>query len=160
MSSRSRVEDRAHRIYDLLALNLTRKFTIGELCSRLDIQDGSTTRAAIRRARDLATEAGFHFPPAVPQNDMTYTVTNLPGDALYPAVQMSRIGRGVRLREQDGIEYMRRERAHVPAELRPVVDMHLSVYDAARTALGTIQQAADDMVVALVRARREQRTSK
>ena len=113
----------------------------------LGIQDGSTTRSAIRRARDIASEAGYHFPPAVPQNDFSYQVTDLAEEALDPALHMARIERGVRRRKEDGIEFMRRERHSLPADLKPVVDMHLTVHDATKRALGEIQKAADDMVV-------------
>lgn len=157
--SRDRVENRAQLIYGYLVTHLGDGFTMPELCSALGITDGSTTRSAMRRARDLATEAGYHLPPAVPQNGMRYMVTNLPGDALDPSLHMARIEAGIRERKEDGIEFMRRERTKLPPDLRPVVDMHLTVYDAAKTALGTIQQAADDMVVGLVKARRENRES-
>lgn len=155
--TRSRVENRAQMVYDFLALHMGEGYTLQELCIELGIDAGSTTRAAIRRARDLAAEAGYHFPPAVPQNGQRYKVTNLPQDALDPSLHMARIETGVRERKEDGIEFMRRERSKLPVDLRPVVDMHLTVYDAARQALGTIQQAADDMVVGLVKARRESR---
>jgi hypothetical protein len=155
--SRGRVENRARKIYDFLVLNLNEGFTIGELCKRCDITDGTTTRSAIRRARDLATEAGYHFPPAIAANEFTYRVTNLAEHALDPSNQMSRIERGVRLRKEDGIEFMRRERKSLPSDLRPVVDMQISMYDATKKALATIQQAADDMVLALIKSRTEGR---
>lgn len=153
--SRTRVENRAQMIYNFLVLRIGEGFELNDLCQSLHIEPGSTTRNAIRRAREIATEAGYHFPPAVPQNGQKYMVTNLPQDALDPSLHMARIEMGVRERKEDGIEFMRRERSKLPPDLRPVVDMHLTVYDAARQALGTIQKAADDMVVGLVKARRE-----
>lgn len=155
--SRNRVENRAHMIYDHLVINMGRKFSMSDLCVSLGITDSATTRSAVRRARDLASESGLHFPPAVPQNGCTYTVTDLPELALDPSLHMARVESGVRARKEDGIEFMRRERHKLPSELRPVVDMHLTVHDAARQALGTIQKAADDMVIGLVKARRETR---
>jgi hypothetical protein len=157
--NRNRVENRAQMIYAHLMLHRNQRFTMPQLCKALGIHDGSTTRTAIRRARGLATEAGYHFPPAVPANGCTYTVTDLPEKALDPSLHMARIETGVRARKENGIEFMRRERNKLPADLRPVVDMHLTIHDAAREALGTIQRAADDMVVNLVKARREQRDS-
>jgi hypothetical protein len=157
--SRNRVENRAQMIYTHLMLHRNETFTMPQLCKALGIHDSSTTRTAIRRARDLATEAGYHFPPAVAANGHTYTVTELPERALDPSLHMARIETGIRERKENGIEFMRRERSKLPADLRPVVDMHLTVHDAARQALGTIQKAADDMVVNLVAARREQRKS-
>lgn len=155
--SRHRVENRAQLLYAHLLAHKGDGFTMPELCKALGIADGSTTRSAVRRARDLATEAGYHFPPAVPANEFRYRVTDLAEHALDPSLHMSRIERGVRVRKEDGIEFMRRERSRLPADLRPVVDMHLTVHDAAQKALGTIQRAADDMVVGLVKARKNQR---
>lgn len=155
--SRSRVENRAQLVYEFLVTHMNEPFTMTELCKELDFNPGSTTTSAVRRAREIATESGLHFPPAVPQNGMSYRVTNLPENALDPSLQMSRIETGVRSRKEDGIEFMRRERRNLPPDLRPVVDMHLTVHDAASKALGTIQKAADDMVVELVKARKKSR---
>lgn len=155
--SRNRVDNRAHLIYNHLVLHIGESFTMPSLCKALRIKDGSTTRAAVNRARDLATEAGYHFPPAVPANGFRYMVTDLPAEALDPSLHMARIESGVRKRKEDGIEFMRRERNKLPGDLRPIVDMHLTIYDTAKQALSTIQKAADDMVVKLVKARRESR---
>lgn len=155
--SRNRVENRAQAIYAFLTLHMGHGYTLVELCHELDIEPGSTTTSALRRARALASEAGYHFPPAIAENNYRYKVTKLAVDAIAPTLQMARVERGVRMRKEDGIEFMRRERSGLPADLRPVVDMHLSVHDAAVKALGTIQAAADDMVLALVDSRRKQR---
>lgn len=157
--SRDRIENRGHAIYEFLTLNLGEGYTLADLCQELGFEPGSTTSAAMRRARDLAAEAGYHLPPAIAENGYEYRVTKLAQDALAPTLQMARVERGVRLRKESGIEFMRRERAGLPPDLRPVVDMHLSVHDAAVKALGTIQAAADDMVVALIEARRADRSA-
>lgn len=159
MTSRNRVDNRAHLIYDFLALHLGDGFTMPDLCAELGITDGSTTRAAIRRARDLATEAGLHFPPAIAANDFTYRVTRLAEDALDPALQMARIERGVRLRKEDGYEFIRRERRSMPAEMRPVADLLLTVHDQTKVALAAIQKAMDDYVVSIIGGRKDQRDS-
>lgn len=155
--TRNRVDNRAELIYNHLALHMGKGFTMPALCRAVGITDSATTRAAIRRARDLATEAGYHFPPAIAANGFEYRVTNLAEDALDPTLQMSRIETGVRKRKETGIEFMRRERKGLPSELRPIVDMHLTIFDATVKALGTIQAAADDMVIELVKARKRQR---
>ena len=157
MSTRNRVDNRAHLIYDFLAEHMGEGYTMPELCIELDIHDGSTTRAAIRRARDLATEAGYHFPPAIAANGFQYKVTTLAADALDPALQMSRIERGVRVRKEDGYEFIRRERRTMPADMRPLADLLLTVHDNTQRALSAVQKAMDDYVVSLMSARREQR---
>lgn len=157
--SRNRVANRAHRIYDFLLTNKGTGFTRADLLANLSIEEGSTTSAAIRMARDLATEAGYHFPPAVPANGHKYMVTDLAEHALDPVAHMGRIEAGVRARKEDGIEFMRRERQHVDPGLAPVIDMYITMYDTVRTSLAAIQKAADDMTVQLVKSRREARAS-
>ncbi|MGH9251972.1 MAG: hypothetical protein ACRD0W_21010 [Acidimicrobiales bacterium] len=157
MSTRSRVENRAHLIYDFLVAHLGSGFTIAELCKHLRINNGATTRAAITRARDLATEAGLHFPPAVPQNGQRYMVTKLAEDAVDPTLQMGRIGAGVRHRGDVGYAFIKRERAALPPELRPLVTAWLEVKDQAERSAAAIQRSFDDMVLAVVKARRDSR---
>jgi hypothetical protein len=152
--SRHRVENRAHLIYDYLCQHLGEGFTIDELCHAVGINDGATTRSAIRRARDLATEAGLHFPPAVPTTGFTYLVTRLPGDALDPALHMARIETGVRIRKQDGTEYMRRHLRDVPPELRPIARAFVNIERKTERALAELRREADDMIVELVALRR------
>lgn len=154
-----RTENLAHLFYDYLTAHLGQKFTFNELCFAVGITPRESVRPAIKLARTMATEAGYHFPPAVPANKHTYTITRLAEDALDPSIHMARIERGVRLRKEDGVEFMRRERSSLPGDLRPIVDMQLAVHDAAVKALGTIQAANDDMVVALMEARKKQRGS-
>lgn len=155
--SRNRVENRAHLIYEHLALHMGEGFTLRQLCEDLDIQPGSTTRSAISRARDLATEAGLHFPPAVPQNGHTYKVTKLAADALDPTLHMGRIRAGVAQRENTGVEFMKRERAKLPPDLRPIVTSYIELKDVIDKTQAQIQRSFDDAVIAFVKARREQR---
>lgn len=157
MSTRDRVQNRAELIYGFLLVNMGTGYTKPELCEALDITPSATTESAIKRARDMATEAGYHFPPAVPANGFRYMVTSLAEDAIDPTAHISRIEAGVRARKETGMEFMRRERKTLPNDLRPVVDMMLTVHDATQAALAAIQKAADDMTVSLVKARREQR---
>lgn len=155
--SRNRVENRAHLIYEYLALNMGQGFTLPQLCEELDIQPGSTTRSAISRARDLATEAGLHFPPAVPQNGHTYRVTNLAADALDPTLHMGRIRRGVTHRENTGVEFMKRERSKLPPDLKPIVTSYIELKEVIDKTQAQIQRSFDDAVLAFVKVRRDQR---
>lgn len=155
--SRNRVENRAHLIYEFLSLHMGEGFTLPQLCEELDIEPGSTTRTAIRRARDLATEVGLHFPPAVPQNGSTYRVTNLAADAFDPTLQMGRVRRGVEDREAVGVEFMRQERNKLDPADRPLVDSYIEVYDTTAKALASIRKSFDDTVMYLVSVRRKAR---
>ena len=157
MASRDRVQNRAELIHNFLAANINTGYTKPELLAELNLQAGSTTEAAIRRARGMAAEAGLHFPPAVPANGNRYMVTGLAENALDPTVHMGRIETGVRRRKESGVEFMRRERANLPPDLRPVVDMYITVEDATTSALSTIRKAGDEMVVAIAKARSDQR---
>lgn len=152
------VEQRGQDIYDWLLERRDQKFTIAELCRALHLQPGAKTQAAIRHARSLAAQEGLHFPPAVPANKFTYTVTALPGEALDPALHMSRIEAGARIRADVGYEFMRAQERALPRELRPIVKAALAMQQTARRARAEAQQAMDDMVVELVKLRRETRS--
>lgn len=155
--SRDRVENRAHLIYDFLSKNLGVGFTITQLCQKLSLRPGSTTTAAIRRAREMATEAGFHFPPAVPATGQQYMVTKLPGDALDPSLHMARIEAGVRARKNDGVEFMRRRLREVDPQDRPIVRAYVNIEQKTERALAELRKEADDLIVEMVKLRRGQR---
>lgn len=159
MTTRNRVENRAHLIYDYLTKdgNFGNGFTKPQLCKSLRIKPSATTEAAIRRARDLAAEAGYHFPPAVPQNGHRYKVTRLAEDALDPTLQMERIRSGVERRANVGRKFMEREKAKLPPDVRPLVTAYLTLKDQVEKSQATIQRAFDDAVIATVKARRETR---
>ena len=157
MSSRDRVQNRAERIYGFLLANMGTGYTKADLCKELEIGPGSTTEAAIKRARDMATEAGYHFPPAVPAQGFKYMVTDLAADAIDPTIHMSRIEAGVRARKETGMEFLRRERRNLAPDERPIADMMLAFYDQTRTTMAAFQKSADDFVAQSVKTRREQR---
>lgn len=153
----STLDQRAQVIYDYLKLHQGERFTMAQLCKKLGLQPSGKTQAAIRRARDMATDDGLHFPPAVPANKFTYTVTSLPGDALDPTLHMGRIRAGVQAREDVGYDFMSAHEKEVPRELRPIVKSALAIRHSTRQALAATQRAFDDMVVELVKIRRDDR---
>lgn len=158
MHARNRVEIRAKLIFDYLKMHRGRGYTIGELCRVLGIQDGSTTRAAIRRARDLATDAGLHFPPAVSGTAFKYMVTRKPGDAIKPMVQMARIEAGVRARRLDGETFVRARLDEIEDPAQREATRHtMSLLQVQRTANDAIQRVVDESMAALAPTQREQR---
>ena len=155
--SRNRVDNRAQMIYQFLLAHRGERFTMPQLCASLDINPGTTTRTAIRRARDLATADGHHFPPAVPQNGHGYMVTDLAADALDPTLQMGRIRDGVQARENAGIAFMKAQRDTLDKADRPLVDSYIEVADITTKALASIQRSFDDTIMFLVKQRRKVR---
>jgi hypothetical protein len=153
----STVEERGTHIYEYLKARLGKKYSIHQLCKALDLYPGAKTAAGIRYARDLAVADGLHFPPAVPANGFTYTVTSLAEDALDPTLHMSRIEAGVRIRADVGYEFMRHHERNLPKELKPIVKAALAMQSSARRAQAEAQRTMDDMVVELVKLRRETR---
>jgi|SRR5262245_7914440 len=149
----STVEERAELAYRHLRDHLGQRFTLAELCQATGLQPGAKTQAAIRAARDMATRDGLHFPPAIAATGYTYTVTDVAMDALDPSLHMRRIEAGVRARAEDGEEFMRREARQLPRELRSVLKQQRQ----ARQGLAQAQRAMDDMVIELVKLRREER---
>lgn len=97
--SRSRVADRAGKIYDFLKANINTLYTFDDLCRALGLQDGSTTRAAIRRARGLAEEDDLCFPVACWDNGLTYCVTDDPNAVVDSSLHLGSIANGVGVRK-------------------------------------------------------------
>lgn len=93
--SRSRVEERAQRIYTFLAAHLNTPYTIDALLRKTQLRDGSTTRAAIKRARELATEDGLCLPVACWDNGNTYCVTDVGAAAIDSTIHLGKIAQGV-----------------------------------------------------------------
>ena len=156
MHARNRVDERAEAIFTYLHRHMGEGFTITELCAALRINQGETTRSAIRRARALATASGLHFPPAVPHTGFRDMITNLAVDALDPALHMARVEAGVRARKQDGIEYMRRRLRDVPAEYRPVARAFVNIELKTERVLAELRHEADDMILEIVKLRRSE----
>lgn len=152
------LDQRAQDIYGYLKARQGQGFTITALCAALRLRPGAKTSAAINRARDLAVADGLHFPPAVPANGFTYKVTDLPVDALDPALHMSRIEQGARARADVGYEFIQRNQRQLPRELKPTVKALLAVQAETQRAAAALQKIADDMVVETVTLRREQRS--
>jgi len=151
----SAVDDRAEQIYAFLAMNQGQRFTLGQLCEQLGIMPGAKTTTAIRRARDLAAADGLHFPPAVPQNQHTYTVTGDAIDAIAPAVQMSRIAQGVERRAEVGYEFAEAGADELPPLLRiAVVARQETARETARYKL-----AMDNLVSDVAEAMRRERAA-
>lgn len=151
------LDDRAVVIYAFLRNHLGERYTLEKLCQKLGLRPGTRTRAAIRRARDLATADGLHFPPAVPANGCTYVVTELAEDAIDPALHMSRIEAGARKRADNGFEFMRKEEKTLPREWRPSIKGYIALRDEQRRSQAAQQRILDDMVVEIAQARREAR---
>jgi len=156
---RDRVGERARLIFAFLDENRGVGFTLPQLCQRLQFGPGATTRAALRKARDIATEKGLHFPPAVPANRQRYMITALPADAFDPTLHMGRIATGVRNREQVGIDFIKREKRALPSDLKPLAEFYLKTQEVRQRAAAELEKAADDMVMDLVKLRRGQRGS-
>lgn len=154
----STLDERAAVIYAFLRTHPGKRYTLPELCAKLGLQPGAKTRAAIHRARGLATDDGLHFPPAVPANGMTYTVTELAEDALDPAMHMSRIEAGARARADIGYEFMRRQEKTLPKDLRPALKATLAIRDEIKRSQAAMLRIWEDHVVDMVKARREDRT--
>lgn len=151
----STTDERATLIYAFLHQHLGQKFTLAELLARTSLQPGAKTTAAIRKARDRATAEGLHFPPAVPANGFTYTVTALAMDAVEPTVHMRKIEAGVRHRAEVGADFMAANRAQLSPDMREALEAERAV----RAAFATAQRAVDDMVVALARSAKEVRAA-
>lgn len=105
--SRGRVDQRAETIYAFLKKNLNKPFVIGDLMKKTSLRDSSTTRAAIRKARDLAARDGLCFPVACWDNGNTYCVTDVPQAAIDPSIHLGKIAQGVGVRKDVHDDFIR-----------------------------------------------------
>jgi hypothetical protein len=94
----STIAVRGQIIFEYLAAHLNEPHTRAELLAAVNLNPGSGTDAAIRRARELATAAGLDFPPAVPGTAYTYMITDQAINAVIPVGHMHAIAAGVNQR--------------------------------------------------------------
>lgn len=105
--TRHRTEDRAREIYAFLKANLNTVYKIKDLLDELGLYDGTTTRSAIRRARDMAADDGLCFPVACFDNGLTYCVTDDPGAVIDPSMHLAKIANGVGVRKDIHDDFIR-----------------------------------------------------
>lgn len=102
----STTTERGEQVYAYLAAHLNQPHTRSALLAAVGLNPGHGTDAAIRHAREMATAAGLHFPPAVPGNGYTYWVIDQPEDAIIPTRHMFKVAAGVEYRTAVGVEFM------------------------------------------------------
>lgn len=153
----STVDQRAQDFYRFLLRHQGQKFTLAELLGRTGYQPGAKSTAAIRRARDLATENGLHFPPAVPQNGYTYSITEEPEWAYEPAMQMDRIAAGVQRRADVGFDFIERHQGEIPPDMRPAVMGIVRVRQEVQRSAAALRRVYEDMLADTAKARRQAR---
>lgn len=149
--SRNRVNDRAHTIFLFLQENLNKPYTFGDLMQATRLQDGATTRAAIRKARDLAEDAGLCFPVACAANGNTYCVTDDPSAVLDPAIHLGSIAEGVGARKDVHDSFMQSRMAQMSPAERRVANQLAELDEAARQQ----RRAHQGLLKTLVAMRRE-----
>jgi hypothetical protein len=156
--SRNRVAERAEQIYSYLKADLNRPHLIGDILHKLKIKDGATTRAAIKRARELATADGLHFPTACPANNFSYTVTNDPSAAFDPVLHLARLAQGVQATKKVGVDFMDEHVREMQPSDRAMAKGYLAFEKTIEDAVSTVQAAAAELTKATVSARREMRS--
>jgi hypothetical protein len=92
---RTRVDDRAEKIYAFLKANLGKPFRGPDLLRRVGLIDNATNRAALRRVKYVADADGLIAPYPVAANSYTYTVTSDPTAAFDPALHLARGQQGL-----------------------------------------------------------------
>jgi hypothetical protein len=151
--SRNRVAERGEQIYAYLKTRQGKSYRRHELLRELRIEDGSTTEAAFRHARDLAEADGLLFPVPCPQNGFTYTVTADPTAALDPALFLARTEQGVRVTTEIHEDFMRSRFRAMDAATRRAAKAWLDFEDVMRKA----QEGAAALTKAMVAMRRDGR---
>jgi len=150
---RNRVQERGEIIYSFLRDRLNEPFTIKELMSALSLHDGSTTRAAIRRARDLAADDGLCFPVACWDNGLSYCVTDVPATVIDPSIHLGKIALGVGVRKDVHDDFIRSRMA----KLTPVDRAMFHSLEKFEAAQREQRAAYADVLKAITEIRRSQR---
>lgn len=89
-----RVSRRRDAIYSYFRTHPDEPITLRDVCQAIGCDAGKTSRSAIPGVRRLAEEDGWHFPPAVPANGMSYVLTTDPTWLIDPALHMGRLRQG------------------------------------------------------------------
>jgi hypothetical protein len=153
----STIHQRAEMIFGFLNARLGERFTIGQLCAALGLENSRKTHQAIGTARDLADAAGVHLPPACPANGFTYTVTTEPEPAVDPMLHIRRVEAGERRRARTAEQFIRNRLAMLPDELRPQVKARLKMQDTIDAAVDSLQAVLAEFDAELISQRRDQR---
>jgi hypothetical protein len=156
----SSVENRAQLIYGFLRGNMGVRFSKAEVLHATGLEPGTKSEAAMRRARDIATADGLHFPPAVPATGFGYMVTELADDAIEPTIHMAKIEAGVRARKEVGEEFIAdRLRGIEDPALRRTMTNYLRTKQKIARFSAEMQREVDDQMVELIAVQREVRAN-
>lgn len=154
--TRSNLE-KAEIVYSYLRANLNQPFTRVRLEKSLRWDRSYDITVALKHARDMAESDGLFLPVAVPANGFTYMVTDS-ADAVFDSeLHLNRAYSGTKQLADRHAEYVK---AHVetvnPAD-RPVVTALHNLQSQVQAAQESVQSAADDLVLAVIGARKERR---
>lgn len=149
----NRVANRAQRIYDYLKQRQGEAFRKADVLNALDLNDSKTTRTAIKRARELAQADGLYMAIPVYENGYTTCVTDDPRAAMDAALWLVGVENGVRVPRHIADEFVKARMSKLSPSERAYVHLTDKLNDLVK---GT-QDAAQEVVNALVKERREAR---
>lgn len=113
----STVDDRAQNILAWLLANQGRRGVRRHtMLAELGLSPGSKTDQAMKRAWQMATAIGMHFPSACYSNGWEMHVTTDPVEAIRPLAQLLAIANGVLTRAGDAAEFLNARSAELSAE--------------------------------------------
>lgn len=149
----NKIDLRARRIYDYLRERLNEPVRKQELLDELGLQSSKTTRVAIGRARDLAAADDLYLTIPVEANGFTMAVTDDVSAAVDPALWLSRVEHGVAVPRHIADDFMRSRMEN----LTPIDRAYVHMQDRINASVGSIQEAASELVKAQMEFRRELR---
>jgi hypothetical protein len=150
---RTRVDDRAQKIYDFLKGRLGRPYRVGDLLARVDLTDNATNRAALRRVKYLAEKDGLCCPYPTSSNGYTYTVTDDPTAALDPALHLARGQQGLEIPKTVYQDFVKSRMSKLEPGERKVAKAWMDFEDKVKA----VNSGAAELTKAIIAMRREDR---
>jgi hypothetical protein len=143
--ARDTVAQRARVIYAYLRGQPDHAMGITELCRRLGIRRGDTTRRALREVARLARADGYVLRVPCPTNGYMLALTSRAEMLLASAGWLARTANGVLDREAGEVEGIRADLASLPATLRPAAEEFVQAREVVHLANAMGRRALDRM---------------
>lgn len=144
---------RANNMYTFLVAHKGQGYTMAQLCKKLGIKDGVTTRRAMQLVRERAEREGLICPVAVPATGWVYMITDDPRDVLDPRLHLTAIRMGVARTERKHAEFIADRKSRLTKNERVLTES----LDKFSEAVNVLNDEAGKVVAATIASRRDAR---
>lgn len=160
MNSRQRrIRARRDRFRHWFETHRNIRISFDDLCAAVGCKPGKTSKAAMRKLRELFEEQddGWFFPWAVPSQDCTYILTDDPAEAFDSRLHAQRMEDGIRRGKEKHDDFIRQHQDRLEPAERSVIEATLEVENILADAVGRLYEVRERTTKSTVASRREQR---